>query len=138
MNSFRAELGGILAAIHFTINMAKKYNIQKGSCEIKADNYAVIQIAGKLLSDGYPQSARPSFDLLRIMFKEMSETDIKFIFTWVKGHQDQVTPYMELTDEEATANCRVDQIAASMIRNVTVNEQPKHDMDEGPYLSIDN
>ena len=136
-DSFRAELGGILAAIRFTINVARNYNIQEGACEIKADNSTALQTAEKLLEEGYPQSGNPSFDILRIIWKALSETDVSFKFTWVRGHQDRITPYIELTDD-ARANCKADQIAAEMISRVTPIEKPHHDMDEGPYLLMDN
>jgi ribonuclease HI len=136
-DSFRGELGGILMAIRFTIEIAETYNIQKGACEVKSDNIAAIHTVEKTLTTGYPQSGISSFDILRIIWKELRKTDIRFSFTWVKGHQDRDTPYNEL-DDDARANCKADQIAATKIINAKPNEKPKHDVDEGPYLSINN
>lgn len=134
-DSYRGELGGILAAIRFTIQIAAKRNITKGTCEIKLDSYAALQKVQMLLDEGYPQSTSPSFDILRIIWKEMSETNIRFKFAWVRGHQDRNTPYLQLTDD-ARANCKADKIAASKISMVQPIEKPIHDAYEGPYLSI--
>lgn len=134
-DSFRGELGGILAAVRFTINVAETHGIQDGGCEIKSDNVAGIQIVENLMEYGYPQSKNSSFDILRIIWKELMGTNIKFRFTWVKGHQDRNTSYTDLEDD-ARANCKADQMAASKILQVKPIERPNHDMDEGPYLCI--
>lgn len=110
-NSFRGELGGILAAVSYVTRLAAKYEIQSGRCEIVCDNIGSIKRSVQADTEDFVFQARMnSFDLLRVLQKKLDTSPIKFKFRHVYGHQDNTTDYF-LLDDDARANVRADSLA---------------------------
>ena len=136
-DSYRGELGGLLIAVRFINQLAEEYSVETGQCTIKSDNAEAVNIAQKLKTSEYPKSTAASFDLLRILQKEIKNTEVNFAFAWVRGHQDRDKLYEEL-ENGARANCRADALAAKMIKGKRNVESPRMDREEGPSLWVKN
>ena len=123
-NSFRGELGGILAVISYVNRLAMKYNIRRGRCTISCDNIGSIERARQATDATFVFQARMnSFDLLRILQKKIVSSPITYDFSHVYGHQDNGREYAELNDD-ARANIRADILAKEMAKDKVPMPQP--------------
>jgi hypothetical protein len=71
----------------------------------------------------YPNSTMDSeWDVLAEIRRTIQELDanVKPDYNWIKGHQDETTPYNELP-LKAQLNCDADALADEYIREVTID-----------------
>jgi hypothetical protein len=106
-SSYRAELGGILAAIVYTNRIAEKFDIQQGGCTMICDN------KGALSASFTTRRINPRwqcYDILCLIHFHLANSVITWTHKHVKGHQDDNTSYDDL-DIISQANVDVDLLA---------------------------
>ena len=111
-SSYRAELGGILAAVVFANNATRTHQIEDGTCTMICDNKGALASAF-----GY-RHINPRwkcYDLLCMIRFHIANSPIKWKHRHVKGHQDDSVPYDEL-DVISQANVDVDNLAKIELR----------------------
>jgi hypothetical protein len=85
LNSYRAELRGILAAIEFTNDLCSRTNITNGTCTLYCDSKDALYAA---FGHKRPTPRWSSFDLVVQIRRALITSNIKWIYKHVKGHQD--------------------------------------------------
>jgi hypothetical protein len=115
-NSYRAELGGILAALLFTLEICQKENITKGSCTLICDSKGVLCAA---FGTKRPTPRWSSYDLVRKIREALQASPITWRYKHIKGHQDGHQRFENL-DPLVQGNVLVDHLA-TMKRS-----QPRH------------
>jgi hypothetical protein len=85
-HSYRAELGGILAAINYTNSLCNHANITSGVCTLICDNKGALCAAFGVKR---PTPRWSSYDIVRQIRHSLSNTPIVWKYKHVKGHQDK-------------------------------------------------
>jgi hypothetical protein len=93
INSYRAELSGIMAAVEYTNTICNKYGISSGICTIYCDNKGAL-----MASFGHkrPTPRWSSYDLVRRIRSAVATSPIQWKHYHVKGHQDSTGDFRAL------------------------------------------
>jgi RNase H. len=114
LNSYRAELRGILAAIEFTNAVCKHAkNIKEGSCTLYYNSKRALYAA---FGQKRPTPWWTSFDLVTKIRRAIAASPITWYHIHIKGHQDKQTSFQRL-DYFAKGNVIVDHLASVYLRN---------------------
>ena len=133
-HSYRAEGYGLLSVTRFLHHLRSFYQLQLQSCTIVCDNKAMVNRATaipKHLHDLYPNSTLDSeWDILMEIWTTHNPLtpEQRPQIQHVKGHQDQQTPYDDLT-LRAQLNCDADKLAEDFI-----STNPDLDYSTAPML----
>jgi hypothetical protein len=84
-NSYRAELGGILAAILYTTEVCQTHNITRGECTLVCDNKGALFAA---FGHKRPTPRWASYDIVRQIRTALRVSPIVWRHKHIKGHQD--------------------------------------------------
>ena len=120
--SYRAEGYGLLSVTRFLHHLRSFYQIQLQACTIVCDNQAMVNRAPAIpqhLEDLYPNSTLDSeWDILMEIWTthQPLTPEQRPQFQHVKGHQDEKTPYDDLS-LCAQLNCDADKLADAFISN---------------------
>jgi hypothetical protein len=112
INSYRAELRGILAAIQFTNDACQSANITEGACTLYCDSKGALYAA---FGHKRPTPRWSSFDLVTNIRNAIANSPVTWKYQHIKGHQDSHRPFHQL-DYYAKGNVLVDQLASSRLR----------------------
>ena len=110
MNSYRAELQGILAAIEFTNKLCGN-TVTSGSCTLYCDSKGALFAA---FGHKRPTPKWASYDLVRKIRNAVANSPIKWKFGHIKGHQDANCSFEKL-DSLAQGNIIVDYLASQAL-----------------------
>jgi hypothetical protein len=123
ITSYRAEAQGMLAALTFMLTFVHHHCNGKAECTIKhyCDNESLVQETEWSRTWSEPSdSLKPEYDLLRGITeirKELQACAAKYRRNgWVRGHQEDTTPYHKLP-LEAQLNVDADKLATAEIAN---------------------
>jgi ribonuclease HI len=124
MSSYRAEAQGMLAGLHFLRMFIWFHCNAKAACKLThfCDNQSlVIETAWNRTWAEPSDSLKPEYDLLAAITRERELLQTyahKYQRNrWVKGHQEDVTPYHQLTFE-SKLNIEADKLATEAIDTV--------------------
>ena len=106
-SSYRSELCGILGHIIILTTIARMYNITEGQVLLGCDNESALWTA---FGTKPIRSTDPCNDILHTIRHHVHQSELKWKYIHVEGHQDKNTPVEEL-DEWAKANVLADQLA---------------------------
>ena len=122
LNSYRAELAGILCALKTTINLCNQAKITQGSCMVYCDNKGALLAS---FGSKRPTPRWASYDLLRQIRDQLQRSPIKWNFKHVKGHQDRTVEFASLS-YEAQGNVLADCIASRELTIADTSGQQEH------------
>ncbi len=106
--SHRSELTGLLGGITAINNICIKHNVRKGTIAIGCDGEgAIIAVTQQF---DIIKSSRKHFDLISAIKNTISSSTIDWQFQHIKGHQDDIREYEDLTRLEQL-NVQADQLA---------------------------
>ena len=94
-SSHRSELAGILGAIHKVDQICKKYNINNGQVTVGCDGKGAIDALQ--YEHDIIKSSRKHFDLISAITNIMKESEIQYNRVHIKGHQDDIFEFDQLT-----------------------------------------
>jgi hypothetical protein len=117
MNSYRAELHGIMAAIEFMNRLCNSLNIVSGRCTLSCDSKGALSAA---FGHKQPTPRWSSFDLVRQIRNLIRISPILWGYKHIKGHQDAHRPFKDL-DCLAQGNSIVDHLASNKLKEQLVN-----------------
>jgi exonuclease III len=112
MNSYRAELAGICAAVEMTNDMCASSGITTGQCTLYCDSKGALHAA---FGNKRPTPRWSLFDLVAKIRTALRHSPIKWRYCHVKGHQDSKQPFSRL-DYAAKGNAIVDHLASTKRR----------------------
>ncbi len=107
LNSYRSELGGILAIVVVTEAIATFYDIQNGIIELGCDCKSGITA---IFEHEYDTPKQPHHDLIHDIRMKISNSRITWKFRHVRGHQDKHLSY-QLLDKWGQLNVEMDSLA---------------------------
>jgi hypothetical protein len=123
ITSYRAEAHSMMAALAFLLTFTQHHCNGKAACTLKhyCDNDSLVQEMEWSRTWSEPSdSMKPEYDLLRGITevrKELQECAPKYRRnSWVRGHQEDTTPYHKLP-LEAQLNVDADKLATAEIVN---------------------
>jgi hypothetical protein len=86
MSSYRAELGGIVAALYVIHRICDYYSITTGQATLYCDNKGAINNSFQSITPGISPFLSPSYDLLLLAKQLVTSIPITIVGQWVKGH----------------------------------------------------
>jgi hypothetical protein len=86
MSSYRAELGGIVAALYLIQRICEYYDIKSGKAILYCDNKGAITNSFQQVTRGISPFMSPSYDLLLLAKQLVARIPITMLGEWVKGH----------------------------------------------------
>ena len=107
-NSYRGELGGMLASICYTNKVCANHGVTEGECTMYCDNKGALCAA---FGWKQPNPRWSSYDLVCLIRYHLAQSPIKWRGQHIKGHQDSKVPYEDL-DIIAQGNVDADHYAA--------------------------
>ena len=107
-NSYRGELGGILASICYTNKICENHEVNEGDCTMYCDNKGALCAA---FGWKEPNPRWASYDLVCLIRYHLAKSQIQWKGQHIKGHQDSGTAYEDL-DIIAQGNVDADHYAA--------------------------
>jgi hypothetical protein len=131
MNSYRAELRGILAAIELTNTICSNAHVHDGVCTLYCDSKGALYAA---FGHKRPTPRWASFDIVSRIRKAIATSAIQWKFHHVKGHQDSHCPFSQL-DYYAQGNAMVDHLASLQIR---AGGRPATQVEPTPWIPVMN
>ena len=111
-NSYRGELGGILASVVYTNDVCKRHDITNGKCIMGCDNTGALSA---IFGWKKPTPRWASYDLICMIKYHLKHSPIQWVKKHVKGHQDDHKKFKDL-DEWSQANVLADQLAKAELR----------------------
>ena len=110
MNSYRAELSGIIAAIGYVKELSETFNVQQGQYQLGCDGKGALSKLQYHISLGLFKTKSKHFDMIETAIHYTQHSNININFTHIKGHQDDDIPYKDL-DRNAQLNVQADKLA---------------------------
>ena len=119
LESYRAEINGILAIIVFIDLLSRYYKIDDGHITIACDNIEAGKNTLQNTSKHGPKVKH--FDLLWLAWNRRRNSKIHWTYRHVKGHQERTN---SILDKWGTRNIRMDDIAKRYMRHI--RNDPNH------------
>jgi endonuclease/exonuclease/phosphatase family metal-dependent hydrolase len=113
-NSFRSEAYGVLAAMQWLLQVSQGMQIPHHQIIHYLDNKSVIRRIERTRASKWHLPNRkllPEQDVIDEIVRVVSLLPLDVEFTWIKGHQDSLTPY-NLLPLAAQLNCDADREAS--------------------------
>jgi len=117
INSYRAELQGILIAITITNDLCQSTGITCGKCTLYCDNKGALSAA---FGHKRPTPKWSSYDLVKQIRDAVIISPIRWSYHHVKSHQDDQRPFCSL-DYFAQGNVIVDFLASRALTAATTD-----------------
>jgi hypothetical protein len=114
INSYRAELAGILAAIQYVVKLCTAHKCSRGSCKIYCDNKGALAAA---FGSKRPTPRWASYDIVHLIRRYIRESPIRLQGIHIKGHQDTSVPFHQLP-YPAKGNVLADTLASTALRQL--------------------
>lgn len=111
-HSYRAELGGILAAIEYTNTLCCQANITTGVTTLICDNKGALMAS---FGKKRPTPRWTAYDLVRQIRVALASSPIGWKYQHVKGHQDRTMRFERLL-VPVQGNVLVDHLASQLLR----------------------
>jgi hypothetical protein len=127
-NSFRSEAYGVLASIRWLYHAFRRFPPLTTTNKIRhyLDNRSVIKrVNSTHQSQQWPnQQLLPEHDVISEIVHSLKSLPVAVELEWVKGHQDETTPY-HLLNVPAQLNCDADKLA-NEYANVMSEDDREH------------
>lgn len=113
-SAYRSELSRKLAAITVMNALTRFHNIH-AIINLFCDCKSGLKKAFSLTPPSFNDS---SFDIIKSIHQELQNTTIQCSGTYIKGHQDDTTPFHQL-DRPSQLNIQADHLAKELLHNTT-------------------
>ena len=127
-NSFRSEVGGILAIVLLVNRLCHTHDIQSGSIEVACDCQSALTV---VFEHEWDEPTQSSYDLIHATRRAVLQSPVKWKCRYVRGHQDQHTTFDRL-DWRSQLNVEIDGLAKAYWNDTYNNHIPFYD--ETPTL----
>jgi hypothetical protein len=108
LNPYQSELGGILAIVIVSNNVANFHDIQDGTMEVGCEDCKSGITA--TFEHLYDTPKQPHHDLIHEIRQKIASSKIKWKFRYVRGHQDNHVSYQCL-DMWGKSNVKMESLA---------------------------
>lgn len=140
--SHRSELTGLLGGITTIDNICRKYNVTEGSVEVGCDGEGAITAITQQFD--IIKTSRKHYDLIQAIKNTINKSKLAWSFQHIKGHQDDIREYDELSRLEQL-NVQADLLAKrkmtallSLHIEERKNYRHNHLPNESCYISWNN
>lgn len=116
----RSELAGMLSGIYKVQQICKKYQTREGEVTVGCDGKGAIDALN--YDHEIIKSSRKHYDIILAITNIMKESDIKWNRTHIKGHQDDLFEFHQLTRLEQL-NVAADLIAKERLQTELSKEE---------------
>ena len=140
-SAYRSEVTGILASLQLLWELCQTYDIKQGTCTVVCDGKGALD---KIFAAS-PQTVKPTWkqaDLISACVKLIDMIPIQLIPLHVKGHQDAIRDYRDLSVYEQL-NVIMDAKAKIALKNIKysveeVSQFPNHPLAYRPVMHKGN
>lgn len=128
-DSFRSEVGGILAIVLLTNQLCQHYAISSGTMELACDCQSALTV---IFVHEWDTPTQASYDLIHAARKAILCSPITWRWRHVKGHQDRHTTLDQL-DWRSQLNVEIDSLAKAYWNETYASHQPFYDTSDGSW-----
>ncbi len=128
-NSFRSEVGGLLAIILLANRICADHHILHGGIEVACDCQSALTV---IFEHEWTNPTQPSYDLITAARQAIHKSPLAWKWRHIKGHQDRYTTFDRL-DWRSQLNVEVDQLAKTYWNHTYSSHQVFYDDTPGQW-----